>query len=371
MFGLYRTGPSFNPLLGTEFFRQNPGRLSLNAASIQNNLADTYQAEERILGAYAMGTTNFGEVRVVSGVRYEKTSNDYRASQRNTGPTGAFLGFTPVTSSTSFDNFFPSLVGTYRIRPNLLVRAGWTNTISRANYGALVPKRTINDQADTISEGNTGLQALESMNWDLSLEWYLKSAGILSASVFHKEIENFAFVQTSTIAAGEFAGFRLTRPENGPSGKITGAEFAWTQTFRFLPKPFDGLGVQTNYTIVDGESQVPGRGTVGFLPGQVDEVYNFQVFYEKAGFSARVAYNVNGKYNESIGATAATDTWFDRMPTWDASVSYRVRKGWVLYLDGRNLTDTDKRRRYEGTRERPIEQEFAGWSIVAGVKFEL
>lgn len=368
--GSYRAGPTVNPVQAAEFFAANPNRLSVNSGSLRNNQRDTYQAEEDITGAYAMGTTDFGRLRVVGGVRWERTENSYDAFQLETGG-GQTPSFTPISASTSYDNFFPSLVGTFRVRPDLLIRAAWTNTISRPDYSALAPRRQINDDNDTINEGNTGLDPLESVNLDLSLEWYLQSAGIFSAAVFHKDIENFTFTSTSDIIGGEFDGFRLTRPENGPSGSITGFEFAWTQTFRFLPKPLDGLGVQANYTVIEAEADVPGRGSVDFLPGQVDKVYNFQLFYEKAGFSARVAYNVNGRYNSAIGDDSSEDEWFDRMPTWDASVGYRLRKGWNVYVEGRNLTDTDKRRVYVGTPDRPIEQEFAGWSIVAGVKFEL
>jgi TonB-dependent receptor len=369
--GQYAAGPTNDPVLAREFFRNNPDRFSLNAASVRNNQAATYDATEDIHGAYAMATTDIEKLRLVGGVRWERTRNAYNAVQQNFGPTGAFLGFTPISAKASYDNFFPSLVATYRVKPDLLVRAAWTNTIARANYNDLVPARTENDQTDTITEGNTALKPLLSRNYDLSVEWYLQSAGIVSAGVFHKDIRNFAFRTTRTIVGGPYDGWFLNRPENGPTGSITGIELAWVQPFRFLPAPFDGFGIQANYSAFDAEGEYPGRGKLGFLPGQVNKVYNAQIYYEKHGFSARVAYNVNGRFLDAIGGSDLTDVWLDRSPNWDASLGYRVRPGWRVYLEGRNLTDADKKRTYQGRPDRPIETEYAGWSVTAGLRFEL
>jgi TonB-dependent receptor len=368
--GKYAAGPTASPVAARDFFARNPDRFAVNLASVRANQADTYTATEDITGAYAMGTTDLGRLRLVSGVRWERTANSYAAQQLDSGPTGAFLGFTPVTGSTSYDNFFPSLVGTFRARPDVLIRAAWTNTISRPNYSLLVPRRNVNDQLDLIVEGNGALKPLKSMNWDLSIEWYLKSAGILSAGVFHKDIRNLAFNTTSFISGGQYDGWRLTRPVNGPKGQITGVELAWNQKLTFLPAPFNGFGLQANYSFFEAEGDYPGRGTLDYLPGQVDKVYNVQLYYEKSGFTARVAYNLNGRYLDAIGANAFSDIWLDRSGNWDASVGYRLRQGWRVYLEGRNLSDTDKKRTYQGRTDRPIEQEFAGWSAVGGVRFE-
>ncbi len=368
--GDYRVGPATEVRAARTFFIENPDRFSLNVGSVNDSIASSYQAEEDILGAYAMGTTDFGPLRLVGGLRYERTKNNYRANQRNLGPTGAFLGFTPVSESTSYDNVFPSLVGTYRIRDDFLVRAAITSTISRPDYSLLAPVRTVNDQNDRITDGNTGLKPFESYNFDLSIEKYLPSAGIVSAAIFHKEIKNFTFNTTTPVVGGEFDGFLLTRPENGPKASVTGLEFSWTQTFRNLPKPFDGFGIQSNLTLIDGKSEVPGRGDVDVVAEQVERVYNVQLFYEKAGFTARVAYFNNGRYLDGFGATEAGDTWFDEVDSWDLSLGYRIRSGWNLYLEGRNLENSDKKRIYRGTRDLVIEQEFAGWSVVGGLKFE-
>ena len=192
----------------------------------------------------------------------------------------------------------------------------------------------------------------------------------MTVRAFYKDIKNFSYTANTLISGGAYNGWRLTRPENGPSGSLRGIELGWTQSLKFLPKPFDGLGVQANYSLFEAEGEYPGRGTLDYLPGQVDKVYNVQLYYERAGFDARIAYNVNGRYLDSLGGTTLSDLWLDRLDNWDASVGYRIRKGWRVYVEGRNLTDTDKKRIYQGRPDRPVEQEFAGWSVVGGLKFE-
>src|SRR3546814_19452705 len=63
---------------------------------------------------------------------------------------------------------------------------------------------------------------------------------------------------------------RVNRPVNGDGASIYGAEFAFQTFFDFLPAPFDGFGVQANYTYVknDGIETVnltnePAGGTAG------------------------------------------------------------------------------------------------------------
>src|SRR5690606_19545935 len=99
-------------------------------------------------------------------------------------------------------------------------------------------------------------------------------------------------------------------PVNGDGAKIAGIELAFTRYFDFLPAPWDGLGIQTNYTYiknsgvensnlvldtVDGSavagSSRPGSFTPGRLEGLSDHQYNVVLMYEKEKFGARLAYN--------------------------------------------------------------------------------
>lgn len=371
IFDRYSIGPTTDMVALREFFYANLDSFELDeTAFIQENLPGTYTADETITGAYLMAAMDIGKLHLVGGVRYEQTSHDYTGYILEFSEDGDLVGSQQVVGSSDYDDFFPSIVGTYHLRENILVRAAWTNTIARADYGALTPRQVINREEETVVEGNPELSPLTSMNWDLSFEWYLESGGILSVAGFYKSIDDFTYYAVSEIDSGTFAGYELTRPENGPSGTIRGLEFSWSMPLKMLPAPFNGLGIQANYSIVDGESEIPGRGTVEFIPDQIDRVYNLQVYYEKYPFTVRVAYNFNGKYNYQVGDSTEEDTWFDAEDSIDVSLGWTIRRGWQLYLEGKNLQDTHKKRIYLGSVDRPIEQEYAGYSVVGGLKFE-
>ncbi|MBL9211851.1 MAG: TonB-dependent receptor, partial [Opitutaceae bacterium] len=369
--GRYQIGPSSEMVALRNRFYADSGIFALNqAAAITDNLPSTYVANEDITSAYAMATTSIGRLRLVAGGRYEQTKLDYGANVLSFGPTGTYLGATRVNASSDYGHFFPALVGTWRFNDRTLLRAAVTRSIARPDYGDLNPRRSVNDDVDRITEGNPALKPLLSTNFDLSFEWYLKSAGSFTVGAFVKDISNFSYTSNTVISGGTYNGWRLTRPENGPSGELRGLEVGWTQTFRQLPAPFSGLGVQANYTLVDGKATVPGRGKLNRLPDQVESVSNLQIFYERVPISPRQAFNFNGDYIRTLGADQLNDEWFDDIKTVDASVSYTFRKGLQLYLEGKNLTDQVTRRIFFGRSDRPAEHEKPGWSAAGGLKFE-
>src|SRR5688572_21889637 len=157
-----------------------------------------YYATEDISSAYGMGTAQFGRLQVVGGLRYEKTQVDYTFRP---SPT------TRATGSSSYDNLFPSLIGNYRFNRNLVLRGGWTNTLSRPDYGDLIPYESSLDPEPPVDidagalarvyKGNPNLKAQKSINFDASLEWYFQPTGMLSIAVFQKYISDFIYKAVS------------------------------------------------------------------------------------------------------------------------------------------------------------------------------
>src|SRR3546814_11488442 len=92
--------------------------------------------------------------------------------------------------------------------------------------------------------------------FDLTLEYYVGRSSSFTAIGFYKKFYDY-------IQAGQFnlevtnngvtEDVRVNRPVNGDGASIYGAEFAFQTFFAFLPAPFDGFGVQANYTYVKNE----------------------------------------------------------------------------------------------------------------------
>lgn len=357
----------FTPLLGDELIRLE---------------ARKYDVEEDILAAYGMGTAKFGKLEAIAGLRWEQTKTAYYWIA---DPAGASRG------SRTYDNFHPSLLLNYRFNPRFVARLAYTRTLARPAYGDLVPYRST---ADTASEsgtgglepgdypetnkvflGNAGLKAQQSENFDLSVEYYLSRSGVVSAALFRKNLSDVVFRSQFKLPGQPNTIYFQER--NGSTGKATGLELSWQQALAFLPKPFDGFGVNLNATFIDGssvlEELVPGSTSnyrplnVGFLPEQPETVYNAQLWWEKAGFTARVAVN----YIDEFVRTAGGLTSFsinNKATRVDASVSYRINSHLTLYAEGRNLTD-EVTSWYATTPSRPEDYTFTGAIYTAGIKF--
>jgi len=149
----------------------------------------------------------------------------------------------------------------------------------------------------------------EAINTDLTAEWYFSSVGSLTFSLFNKDLTNLierstreqVFVNPSN---GVAMPVLYTGPDNVGNAVIRGFEVAYQQTYEFLPEPFNGLGIQSNYTYVSAAQTTdyeprPGRYR-DFknlaLAGLSESTANFTVFYENDKVSTRFAYNWRSEY---------------------------------------------------------------------------
>jgi TonB-dependent receptor len=372
---------SFGPFPGLDevfnYYNQNAGAFSIVPNDESTIVAiSRYKASEDITAGYGMGSAQFGKLQVIGGLRYEATSVDYTFR-----PTPA----TRAKGSSLYGNLFPSALFNYRFNRNLVLRAAWTNTLSRPDYGDLIPYESSLDPEGILNldsgalvrvyKGNPNLKAQKSMNFDVSLEWYFQPTGMLSVAVFQKNIKDFIYKGVSREARPPIV-VALYQNLNGANQDITGTELTWVQALSMLPGALSGLGFSVNATFVHGESEFPtlnvttgatGTRTEDFVPSQPKRVYNAQVYWEKYGFTARVAVNYIDEFVREVGGLAGAVTNNDAT-RWDAQVSYRINRNLTVFVDGKNLTRETKRW-YDNTPNRPEELEYSGWNGAAGVRF--
>ncbi|MBI3887010.1 MAG: TonB-dependent receptor [Opitutae bacterium] len=360
------------------FFNANPARFTaVGGDEITRLTTKVYDAKEDITAGYVMGTTKFGKLETIAGVRYEGTKVDYTWLSAPGGPR---------PGSTDYGNLFPSVIFNYRFTKNLVLRLAWTNTVARPDYAELVPYETQVDPQDSgadqppnlipLFRGNSSLKAQKSSNYDLSFEWYYQPTGLLSVAVFKKDVSDFVF-SSQTLETIGAQNFIVNQFRNGASQNLTGVELSWQQSFAKLPAPFDGFGLNANATFVDGDStflvrdpatglQVPS--TENFLPNQAKRVYNVQLYWEKYGITARVAVNYTGDFVRDAGSGLVANVVNYPGSRWDAALSYRLTNNFTIYVEGKNLSEEVKSW-YAGKPSKPEEWEFNGWSAVAGVKW--
>jgi len=378
MEGRYRLGPTINLANLQAYFAANPARFTLDAGSTTSNSLDAdFDAAEEILSGYVMASVDLNpRTSLLGGLRFEGTEAEYSAREVRNGIYG------PIAVSHSYDQFLPSLHLTWRGSERFVLRAAWTNTYGRANYTSLAPRNALEDVdlgggvfEGSLSAGNPQLEPFESMNFDVSLEYYLKNAGILSVGFFHKRIDNpvytNSYLLTNTTYRGRnYARLGISRPENADKGEVTGVEFNWQQFFTVLPSPFDGLGVNLNYTITDSSATLLTRTDELPFFKQADEIGNLAIVYEKYGFEVRVAYSFNSDYLESVGSSTADDGYTDRRRVLDAKASYRINTRLRIFAEFTNLGE-EPLRTYSGVPSRNNGYEIYSWNANFGINWNL
>jgi TonB-dependent receptor len=329
--------------------------------------AENYSATEQVAAGYVQFEIHAGDkLFLLPGVRVESTSVDYAGYNVIYDDGGDYLSTAPVSGSSRSTQWLPGFHLKYALTPDTSLRAAFTRTLARPNYYDLVPYQLVFQEDGEIARGNSSLKPTTSNNIDLLMEHYLPSVGLVSGGFFYKNLTDYIYpYRVAEPAFGDT--YLVTQPRNGDSASLWGLEVAFQNQFHALPSPLDGLGVMANYTWTDSSATFPDRTGDATLPGQSSHLGNVSVWWEKWGFSSRVSWNFHGKYIDAVGASAAGDVYYDDHTQLDFNVSQRLTKNIRVYADFLNLGNAPLRY-YEGTWDRPIQEEYYRWWTMFGVK---
>ena len=193
------------------------------------------------------------------------------------------------------------------------------------------------------------------------------------AGFFHKDIDNPIYktgniVTGATYAGVTYASANVTKPINVDSEELTGVEFNLQTQFTFLPGILSGFGVSANYTHVWGHARgLPGRAGNLPLGFQSDDIGNVQLFFEKYGLAARLAFNYRSAYLDTLASAAANDQYTDANGQLDLHVSYQIVPEFTVFGDAVNMTNAPWRR-YVGSKSFLVEREQYGALLRGGVQ---
>ena len=373
--GMFAFGNRIDYDSAKAYFDANPGVATLDkAGTISDSLANDFDVREKIAAGYVMATLRFGGLTLVPGIRIEHTEDTVKAKLVNAASTLAD-GYNSF-GKTRYTDVFPGVNAKFEFARNLLLRGAVTTSIGRPNYANLAPfvvVDTSDPAAAAISLGNPNLKPYRAVNYDAALEYYPAPGAILSAGVFHKQIDNPIYGNTDrqtnfTAASVSYPVANVTQLLNADSETVTGVEGHVQVQFTFLPGLLSGFGVSANFTHVWGHATA-SMIRAGDLPlaYQSKNVGNAQIFFEKYGLSARVAFNYRSSYLDTIAKTAAADQYTDGNGQLDVHLSYQVTPRFTLFGDAINLTDAPWRR-YIGTRAQLVERERYGTQLRGGVQ---
>ena len=326
--------------------------------NIEEDLVD-YSTSEDMLAAYAMGEFDISsKLTLLAGLRAERTDTTFNAFELIYDEEGEPSELIPTEGEKSDTQWLPMVHLKYKLGDSSYLRAAVTRTFSRPNFGDQAPYQLTNEEDREIEMGNPDLEYTTSWNYDLLFEQYLPSVGILSAGIFYKQLNDNIYISTykQDIDGEEWD---VEQPLNAESAWLRGFEVA-------LQRRFGAFGIYFNYTYADSESSYPSREDTR-LPGQSEHVGNLALSLEVGGFSGRIALNYNGSSLFEVGEDPATDQYVDDHMQLDFSAQQRLGKTVSIYLEAVNLTD-EPYRVYEGTSDRPLQEEYYMWWGTIGVK---
>jgi len=340
---------------------------------------------ETILAPYFRLDTSLldGRLQFTGGVRYERTEDDgtgplidpTRIYQRNAGGqivrdsagrpvvvaplatlAGSRLAYTErgARAKKSYDDFFPSINGTYKVRSNLLARASYSRSFNRPDFGNILPSMNLPDTestARTITATNPTLRPWYADSYGVALEYYFNepSTGVVSARAYRRDISDFW--GTSLLPAseeilgpygidpaiyGEALGYFVSTTRNVGSARVTGTEFDYRQNLAFLPHWARGLTVFGNVTL----QRTQGSQQASFT-GFVRKTFNWGVTFSRERFTARLAVNHRGQIDQGRVTNAGTEpntiTYLQSRAIADVSAEYRFTRHYSFFITGRNV----------------------------------
>ena len=220
-----------------------------------------------------------------------------------------------VSDGLGYTRFLPSLnlvLGLDEAEQHQL-RFGASRAMSRApldvmNDAHVVTTPTEAGQLTTVTGGNPRLKPMMANQLDLAYMDFFDKGSLLSAGLFFKQITDYIALDTVTgTYDGQDAYF--TEQVNRKGGHAQGFELVYQQAFSKLPGLLSGLGVMGNYTYTNSNiKDMASDGAPIPTNGLMKHNMGVTLWYEHAGFEARLSANHHSQYN--------------RAPTWDSTQFY-------------------------------------------------
>ncbi len=325
---------------------------------------------------------------------------------------GSLSGSVPTRAGTSYHNFLPSVNLVWSLPADNVVRFGAGKEIARPRLDYMrasksyslsatgivdgLPTTTCtrtSDQATVTcqwqaSGGNPTLRPFVANAYDLSWEKYWSTKAYVSAAFFYKQLKTYVYNQKepfdftgipnptegALVPAGT-QGF-IDQPINGTGGYMRGYELTASMPLDILWGPLEGFGVQVSYGDTHSSINPNGPGSPSSpFPGLSKYVFNAIVYYEKGGFSARVAERHRSDFLGEVQGFGADRSFRDIQAETvvDLQLGYRIDegrfKGLGFLFQVNNLTN-DPYREYYNVRSQPQQYTLYGRQYLLGVTYK-
>ena len=272
--------------------------------------------------------------------------------------------FSPVTAGSrnanvdlNYSKLYPSLMAKYQPTRQWIFRTGISKTVGHPDYSEVLPTVTYVEGSATginITVPQDGLKPYYVTNMDVSAEYYFSKSGLVSASLFRKDVDGFIsarsitddaqrralirkhlnanFSDTDTLPTGTFQEF-----QNGLNSTVEGIELMYNQNLSFLPTPFNGLNVQVNWSKMDVDADNLTTQYAQELAANL-QTFNFAIGYSQKKFSTQVSANWTD--DKLIGTAISNGTLNSyQAPDWKVNITakYEINRHYIVYVNVSNL----------------------------------
>ncbi|WP_188219323.1 TonB-dependent receptor [Flavobacterium pokkalii] len=348
--------------------------------SSKSNPTTQFDASEDVFSSYLMGTYKLTDkTTLIGGVRNEYTILKVKSSKYDAGTKTV----TPVENTNTYNAFLPMFHVKYAANDNMNIRAAYTRTYTRPNFGDLSPGETYDATSAglvRVTKGNPDLLPTFSNNFDLMGEYFLNDIGLITAGVFYKDLSNYIFKDLS-VQNMNGVDYLTTQPKNVKNATLYGAEFGITKRFTEWKNFFGGFGVDVNATLIKSNLEVNRFDTNGnvvavdktTLPNQSGLLFNAAIFYEKYGFMFKIAGNYRGKSVETINQNLGPDYYVSARSnfTVDFSADYSISDKLKVFMNVRNLTNEPFQQYLGSNKNRYTSSEWSAINGQLGLKYQI
>lgn len=316
----------------------------------------------------------------------------------------------PYSDGKDYTDVLPAINFAFMLPAEQAIRVGVAKEIARARMDQLKASSEIGyDSATGLpggSGGNPRLNPWRAYAYDVSYERYFGPNAYVSVAGFYKKLKTYIYSQTT--ADYDFSEFlaslpddyfdglppgvtipttgRFTQPVNGEGGNLKGVELSVALTGELFTDALSGFGTLLSISRTESSISIQdppnnqftggnGLGTIP-LPGLSKTVWNATVYYENAGFSARVATRSRSEYIGEV-TNFANDRAFKYVKgdqITDAQLGYEFGAGALaglsILLQVNNVTN-EPYIAYSVTETRQQDYQQYGRQYLLGINYRL
>jgi iron complex outermembrane receptor protein len=286
----------------------------------------TWEVTEKLTTAYVMANLNHDlsadvTLRGNVGVQVIHT-------QQSSTANAYVVAATQVTDGATYNDVLPSANLVFGLPAGQKLRFGLARELVRPRMDQLdvsydYSYSTGGTFTPSATGGNARLAPWRANALDISYEKYFENKAYFSAAAFYKKLTSYIYditqpydftalnneaapsnpciINNVSQKCPELATGLFTTPQNGSGGRVDGIELAVSLPGELLFDALEGFGVTGSISETQSGISIPGQVS-GLptqqitLPGLSKTVWQATVYYERAGFSARLATTYRSNY---------------------------------------------------------------------------